>query len=221
MAGLLFVADATNDSWRPRSRSPCSRYLPERHRRRPPVPDYLRAITLRDRFQGSLNVPEQVQWIRNTNRFWYRKTVPGGNAFVLVNADTQTKEPAFDHAKLADALAAAMKAEVHAGHPAIHDLQLRGRRSSDRILADWRDAGGARETRRGWPMWRCALDSYTCQGSRKPGAGRGGRGGGLDRARAGAVRHQWRGTAEVARRQARGARQQLQRRRFARSAPAH
>ena len=74
------------------------------------VPDYVQAITLRDRFQAlAVNVPEQVQWIRNTNRFWYRKTVPGGNAFVLVNADTQTKEPAFDHAKLADALAAAMK----------------------------------------------------------------------------------------------------------------
>jgi hypothetical protein len=66
------------------------------------VADYVQAITLRDKYQAlAVNVPEQVQWIRNTNRFWYRKTVPGGNAFVLVNADTQTKEPAFDHVKLA------------------------------------------------------------------------------------------------------------------------
>src|SRR5262245_42900190 len=79
------------------------------------VPDYVQAITLRDRYQAlAVNVPEQVQWIKNTNRFWYRKTVPGGNTFVLVNADTQTKEPAFDHAKLADALSTAMRGKFTA-----------------------------------------------------------------------------------------------------------
>lgn len=73
------------------------------------VSDYQRAITLRERYQGlAIDVPEQVQWVRSTNRFWYRKSVPGGNAFVLVDADAQTRKPAFDHAKLADSLSAAM-----------------------------------------------------------------------------------------------------------------
>src|SRR5574338_1459711 len=77
------------------------------------VSDYVQAITLRDKYQAlAINLPEQVQWIRNTNRFWYRKTVPGGKAFVLVNADTQTKEPPFDHARLADALSTAMGTKV-------------------------------------------------------------------------------------------------------------
>ena len=74
------------------------------------VSEYARAITLRDRYQGlAINVPEQVQWIRNTNRFWYRKSVSGGNTFVLVDADTQAKAPAFDHARLAEALSTAME----------------------------------------------------------------------------------------------------------------
>jgi hypothetical protein len=63
------------------------------------VSDYVQAITLRDRYQAlAVNLPEQVQWIRNTSRFWYRKTVPGGNTFVLVNADTQKKEAAVEEA---------------------------------------------------------------------------------------------------------------------------
>ena len=73
------------------------------------IADYRRAITLRDRYQGlAVDVPEQVQWIRNTSRFWYRKSVPGGNSFVLVDADAQTRIPAFDHARLADSLSATM-----------------------------------------------------------------------------------------------------------------
>ena len=74
------------------------------------VSDYARAITLRDRYQGlAINVPEQVQWIRNTNRFWYRKSVRDGTTFVLVDADTQAKAPAFDHTRLAEALSTAME----------------------------------------------------------------------------------------------------------------
>ena len=70
--------------------------------------DYERANKLRDKFQGlAVNVPERATWVGNTNRFWYRKSVKGGNEFVLVDAETLTKKPAFDHAKLAASLSAA------------------------------------------------------------------------------------------------------------------
>ncbi|HEU4939544.1 MAG TPA: DPP IV N-terminal domain-containing protein [Vicinamibacterales bacterium] len=139
------------------------------------VADYVQAITLRDRYQAlAINVPEPIQWIRNTNRFWYRKTVRGGNAFVLVNADTKTKEPAFDHAKLADALSAAMGTKYT---PVTLPFTTFSFVDDDRAIEFQPGATtqGAPGTPR--PTWRCTLDSYTCKESRA--AGRGGRGGGL------------------------------------------
>lgn len=72
--------------------------------------DYERANALRTKFQGlAVNVPERPNWIEKTPRFWYRKSVKGGNEFVLVEAEKAVKKPAFDHAKLAAALSAAAK----------------------------------------------------------------------------------------------------------------
>jgi len=136
--------------------------------------DYVQAITLRDRYQAlAINIPEQVQWIRNTNRFWYRKTVPGGNAFVLVNADTQTKEPAFDHAKLADALSTAMGRKVTAVMLPFTTFSFV---DEDRAIEFSPTGTTPRPPATPRPTWRCTLDSYTCKESRPE--GRGGRGGG-------------------------------------------
>jgi len=70
--------------------------------------DYDRALGLREKFQGlAVDVPDRPSFIGTTSRFWYRKTVPGGSAFVLMDAATLEKKPAFDHARLAAALAKA------------------------------------------------------------------------------------------------------------------
>jgi len=70
--------------------------------------DYERAQSLRTKFQGlAINLPERANWIENTSRFWYRKSVKGGSEFVLVNAETLSKNPAFDQSKLAVSLSAA------------------------------------------------------------------------------------------------------------------
>src|ERR1019366_6090068 len=67
--------------------------------------DYKRAQSLRDKFQGlAVNVPGNPTWIEGDNHFWYRKSVPGGYEFIIVDADTLTKKPAFDHEKLAATL---------------------------------------------------------------------------------------------------------------------
>src|SRR6516164_6436201 len=69
--------------------------------------DYERAAKLREKYQGlAINVPEKANNIENTSRFWYRKSVKGGNEFVVVDAETLAKRPAFDHAKLASSLSA-------------------------------------------------------------------------------------------------------------------
>ncbi|RFT15173.1 MAG: hypothetical protein OP8BY_0637 [Candidatus Saccharicenans subterraneus] len=67
--------------------------------------DYERAAGLRDKFESlAVNVPERAAWIEKTPRFWYRKTVRGGQEFVLVDAEKGTRGPAFDHDRLAAAL---------------------------------------------------------------------------------------------------------------------
>ena len=140
------------------------------------VTDYVQAITLREKYQAlAINVPEQIQWIRNTNRFWYRKTVQGGNAFVLVDADAQTKGPAFDHAKLAEALSTAM----HGKYTAVTLPFTTFSFVDDDRAIEFSPTGptpAAGGTPR--PTWRCTLQSYSCKES-QPARGRGGRGGGL------------------------------------------
>ena len=70
--------------------------------------DYERANKLRDKYQGlAVNIVERTNWIGTANRFWYRKSVKGGNEFVLVDAETLVKKPAFDHEKLAASLSSA------------------------------------------------------------------------------------------------------------------
>lgn len=70
--------------------------------------DYERAMSLRERYSGlALNLAERPTWIEKTSRFWYRRTVRGGHEFILVDAETQAKRPAFDHERLAAALSAA------------------------------------------------------------------------------------------------------------------
>src|SRR5438874_3037598 len=73
--------------------------------------DYERANGLRAKYEALVsNVPGPATWIDKTNHFWYRRAVKGGSEFMWFDADTQQKRPAFDHARLATALATATKA---------------------------------------------------------------------------------------------------------------
>ena len=70
--------------------------------------DYERAAGLRRKYDNlAVNIVDRPTWIAKTNRFWYRKSVKGGNEFVLVDAEALTKKPAFDHEKLASSLSTA------------------------------------------------------------------------------------------------------------------
>src|SRR5579871_2663105 len=66
--------------------------------------DYERAAALKAKYEAAaLNIPEKASWL-DGDRFWYRKSVAGGHVFVIVNALTNAKSPAFDHDKLAASL---------------------------------------------------------------------------------------------------------------------
>jgi dipeptidyl aminopeptidase/acylaminoacyl peptidase len=67
--------------------------------------DYARAAGLKERYETlTTNVAEVPEWIGKSDRFIYRKSVPGGHAFVVVDAATLSKAPTFDHARLAESL---------------------------------------------------------------------------------------------------------------------
>ncbi len=78
--------------------------------------DYDRSFGLRDKFMPlALNLPERPSWIEKTSRFTYRRTIPDGFEFIVVDAATLEKRPAFDHAKLAARLAKASGEKVEGG----------------------------------------------------------------------------------------------------------
>lgn len=70
--------------------------------------DYARAEKLRTTYQGlAIDIAGPATTIGRTHRFWYRKAVRGAERFVVVDADTQQRQPAFDHEKIAAALSKA------------------------------------------------------------------------------------------------------------------
>ncbi len=67
--------------------------------------DYERANGLRVKYEAAaIDMAGTPTWIGNTHRFWYRKLSRGANEFVIFDADTLQKQPAFDHAKIAASL---------------------------------------------------------------------------------------------------------------------
>ena len=80
------------------------------------VADYQRA----EKFLPYSTQPLVFHDVRPTwlagGRFWYRDTGPDGVEFVIYNAARGTRQPAFDHAKVAAALSAAAGKSYDAGH---------------------------------------------------------------------------------------------------------
>ncbi|HEV8146041.1 MAG TPA: DPP IV N-terminal domain-containing protein [Bryobacteraceae bacterium] len=127
--------------------------------------DYERAAGLRTKYQNlALNVADQVTWIGNTHRFTYRRTVRDGHEFMLVDAETQAKKPAFDHEKLAAALSTAAGEKYTAHKLPFTDLTFVDNESAIQVAA-------------AASIWRCTLADYACTktGTARPSTGSGGR----------------------------------------------
>ena len=142
------------------------------------IADYQRAITLRDTYQPlALDVVDQVNWIDSSDRFWYRRTVEGGSEFIVVDAATQAKKPAFDHGRLAAALSAAAGGKFTAVTLPFTTFSFSDDGKAIEFMLTGAGGGGGGPGAGRPPSWRCTLDTYKCA---QPPAreGRGGRGGG-------------------------------------------
>jgi len=125
--------------------------------------DYDRAMGLRERWiHLTENVGDPVTWIDGTARFYYRKSVKGGFQFVVVDAQTQQRQPAFDHDKLAAALGAAAGGSYTGLRLPFETFRFgSGERTIEVAFND--------------TSWSCQLPEYRCA-ARQGGQG-GGRGG--------------------------------------------
>jgi dipeptidyl-peptidase-4 len=99
---------------------------------------------------GELVIGDKVrpQWIDGGARFWYAVSNGVGRRFVLVAPAAGTREPAFDHVRLAAALAAASGQQVDPEALPFTTIEL---------------AGNAVEFDAFGEHWRCRLDSYACE----------------------------------------------------------
>ena len=134
--------------------------------------DYDRALTLRERFDAKkvTGAPDAPVWIGQTGRFHYRLLTPAGHDFILVDATTGEKQPAFDQEKIAASLSA-LTGTTHTGAALPFN--------TFRFVDDER----AFEASFGGTTYRCVVADSTCRkvepqaGGRGRGAGAGGLGG--------------------------------------------
>jgi dipeptidyl-peptidase 4 len=112
--------------------------------------DYARAEQLLGATASQLvsGLAGQPTWLED-GRFWYRATTAGGAEFVMVDPARGMRAAAFDHTRLAAALAAATGGEVDPAR-----LPLQG-------LEYTRDARGITVTT-GGRRWDCSLQDYMC-----------------------------------------------------------
>jgi dipeptidyl aminopeptidase/acylaminoacyl peptidase len=90
-------------------------------------------------------------WFADETKFWYRNDLKGGaKEFVVVDAETGTRGPAFDHAKLAASLSKATGKDYRADRLPFDDLTFL-------------DGTKAVRFKVGTETWICDLTTYECR----------------------------------------------------------
>ena len=91
-------------------------------------------------------------WIEGTSRFWYVNDGPTGKEFMLADSARATREPAFDHEKLAAALSRAV-GKPYAARALPFDTIRFGADGSIRVIVEQ-------------VSWTCDLAKYECARSK-------------------------------------------------------
>ena len=112
--------------------------------------DYKRAAALRPKYEAAaVGMADPGTWIGKTSRLWYRRTVKGGHEFVLADAATRERRPAFDHARLAETL---NKATGRKYTPVTLPFNTVAFVEDEKALEVRFDGG----------TWKCGLGDYAC-----------------------------------------------------------
>jgi dipeptidyl aminopeptidase/acylaminoacyl peptidase len=89
-------------------------------------------------------------WFHNNTRFWYANDLRSGTEFVVVDAERGTRQPAFDHAKLAAALSKATGGDHKADRLPFERIEFVDDSRAIRFTV-------------GDQTWKCDLTSYQCE----------------------------------------------------------
>lgn len=99
--------------------------------------DYRRAFSLREKYSNKVFYSDvSPHWIDGTHSFWYVRRAPGGNTYVVMDADRQQRTDLFAHAKLAAALAEATGREVKPGALGLERLEVNSGLDTLRFVFD-------------------------------------------------------------------------------------
>jgi hypothetical protein len=120
--------------------------------------DFERALNLQDHYRGLIDhLPDSPEWIEGTGHFVYRETLrttagekESGSRFVMVDTTARKPQPAFDHQRLAEALAKASGEKVEPTHLPFTRFRFEDGQKSIAFNV------------RGGAHWTCRLDEYTC-----------------------------------------------------------
>jgi dipeptidyl-peptidase 4 len=96
----------------------------------------------------------RATWLAD-GRFWYRATTPTGSTFQLVDPRRRTRQPLFDHVRLAAALSQALDSTISPDRLPFQTLEL---------AADGRAVSVAARGRR----LRCDLERWACAEAARP-----------------------------------------------------
>ena len=92
----------------------------------------------------------EPHWIEASDRFWYRSEALGAKTFILVDPEAGTREPAFDHTRLASALSAAAGSSYSSDDLPFDEITFVEDGKSLEFVIDG-------------TQWSCELNTYTCR----------------------------------------------------------
>ena len=120
--------------------------------------DYQRGVDFEKRARGLVvNTPSAINWIGDSHHFWYARAVKGGSEFVVVDAESAQKKPAFDH----DRLAAAISSVTGRKWSGLN-LPLTDQRSRAASPLQFLDQERSIQFGTGGSVYVCSLTDYSC-----------------------------------------------------------
>ncbi len=111
--------------------------------------DYDRAKKLNARFQNKVYRKQiEPHWFDGNTKFWYQvQTGPASYECILADADAGTRKPAFDHARLAEALTQAGVEEINSNQLPLEKLEFNPTKNTLQFQT-------------GGKVWQCDLEIY-------------------------------------------------------------
>ncbi len=131
--------------------------------------DYQRAAKIGSTF-GKLAFKTTVvaHWISDSARFWYRNDTRQGKEFILVDAEKGTRGPAFDRARLAEALSQASGQSYTADKLPFDQIEFIEQGAAIRFNVVPRLRGDRLAPAEAGVWWACNLETFKCEKTEAP-----------------------------------------------------